>query len=360
MKEWIGKNYKWVIIFAVVAFGIFLRSYEFSDWLHFELDQSRDIKVINLAIEEGPGYLPLLGPRAGGTFLRLGPTFYYLEYLSALVFGDTPAGVAVVVLIFAIASIPLFYYFCRQYFNQKVALFLMAVFTLSFYLIAYSRFAWNPNPIPFFTILIFLSLIKITDSNERRKNIWAYILSVSMAVAFHLHFLFMIAVAVSVAVYLVINRPKLKAKTWAISVVIFLLINSPMIINDIKTGGKNFQEFFSAIVNKSSKKENYLIKKIYRDFNEHSTKYSLILLGNEQFNLTNIKFKKNNWYQPRFVCEDECRKNLPMEVFGMIIFFVLLSGQPFFQLSHQLFSCPVSFCILHTKRRNEHQHCLNY
>ncbi len=321
MKEWIRKNYKWVIIFIIVSFGIFLRTYEFSDWLHFELDQSRDIKVINLAVEEGPGYLPLLGPRAGGTFLRLGPTFYYLEYLSALVFGDTPAGVAVVVLIFSIASIPLFYYFCRQYFNQKVALFLMAVFALSFYLIAYSRFAWNPNPIPFFAILIFLSLIKITDPDEKRKNIWAYILSVSIAVAFHLHFLFMISVTVSVAIYFAINRPKLKAKTWAISVAIFIFINSPMIINDIKTGGKNFQEFFSAIVNKSSKKENYLIKKIYRDFNEHSAKYSLILLGNEQFNLTNIKFKNDIWYQPRFVCENECRKNLPMEILGMIIFF---------------------------------------
>jgi len=322
MKKWVIKNYKWMLIIAIILFGIFLRSYEFSNWLHFELDQSRDAKVIDLAVKEGPGYLPLLGPRAGGTFLRLGPVFYYMEYLSALVFGDTPAGIAMVVLLFAIASIPLFYFLCREYFNQKISLFLTAVFTLSFYLIAYSRFAWNPNTVPFFTILIFLSMIKVSNSDEKRKDIWAYILAASLAMTFQLHFLFMLASGMFFIIFFAISRPKLKIKTWAICAAIFLLINLPMIINDIKTGGKNFQEFFGAVTSKSetSKKNNFLIKKIYRDFSEHSAKYSLILLGNEQLDLTAIKFSENKWYKPKLVCKDECAKNLPMEILGMIIF----------------------------------------
>ena len=52
MRSLFSKNYKFIILLAVLAIGIFLRSYHFADWLHFELDQSRDAKVIDLAIKE--------------------------------------------------------------------------------------------------------------------------------------------------------------------------------------------------------------------------------------------------------------------------------------------------------------------
>ena len=84
------KRYFYIAFLAVLFLGAFLRFYHFADWLHFELDQSRDAKVIDLAIKEGPGALPLLGPKAAGSFLRLGPAFYYFKYLSALAFGNTP------------------------------------------------------------------------------------------------------------------------------------------------------------------------------------------------------------------------------------------------------------------------------
>jgi hypothetical protein len=87
-----------LLIITLVGFG--LRIYRHSDFLHFELDQSRDAMVISEAIEKGPGELPLLGPRAAGTMLRLGPAFYYFEYLSALIFGNTPAAMNALNLIF--------------------------------------------------------------------------------------------------------------------------------------------------------------------------------------------------------------------------------------------------------------------
>ena len=71
----------WFGLALIIALGFFLRSYHFTDWLHFELDQARDARVVDAALEGGPGELPLLGPKAGGTFLRLGPAFYYLQYL---------------------------------------------------------------------------------------------------------------------------------------------------------------------------------------------------------------------------------------------------------------------------------------
>ena len=125
----------------IILAGVFLRSYNFSDWLHFELDQSRDAKVIDLAVENGPGDLPLLGPKAAGSFLRLGPIFYYFGYLSAEIFGNTPDGIAVITLIFSCLTLPLFYLFSRRYFSQKISLFLLAIFSSSIFFILISVFA---------------------------------------------------------------------------------------------------------------------------------------------------------------------------------------------------------------------------
>ena len=101
------KKHKIVIILAIIILvGIFLRTYNLESWLFFQSDQARDLNLVNRAVENGPGWLPLLGPKAGGTYLRLGPVFYYFEYLSALIFGtSSPAIVVFPDLLFSILSI---------------------------------------------------------------------------------------------------------------------------------------------------------------------------------------------------------------------------------------------------------------
>ncbi len=68
------------LLAAIILVGVFLRAYNFSDWLHFELDQARDARVIDEGLKGSFLDLPLLGPKAAGTALRLPPGFYYLEY----------------------------------------------------------------------------------------------------------------------------------------------------------------------------------------------------------------------------------------------------------------------------------------
>src|SRR3989344_3840076 len=142
----------------LVGLGFFLRTYHFSDWLHFELDQARDARVIDTALHGSALDLPLLGPKAGGTFLRLAPGFYYLQYVSTLIFGGDPTGMAMFVLIFSTASIVIFYVFLRRYFGVRLALGLTALFAVSAYFVMYGRFAWNPNMLPFFVLFGFYAL----------------------------------------------------------------------------------------------------------------------------------------------------------------------------------------------------------
>ena len=156
-----------IVPVVILAIGIFLRAYNFSDWLHFELDQSRDAKIVNLAITDGPENLPLLGPKAAGSFLRLGPIFYYFNYLSALVFGNTPEGMAVIIMLFGILAIPAFHFLARRYFSAFISLSLASIFSVSLFLVMYSRFSWNPNALPFFTILLVYALLRAADKEDR-------------------------------------------------------------------------------------------------------------------------------------------------------------------------------------------------
>ncbi|MFH0969344.1 MAG: glycosyltransferase family 39 protein [Patescibacteria group bacterium] len=267
------------ILFLIVALGIFLRSYNFSDWMHFELDQSRDARLISNAYEKGPGELPLLGPRARGSFLRLGPSFYYFEYLSAKVFGNTPPGMAKSVLIFSILSLPLFYLLCRRYFGNKISLISLFIFSISLFMIMYSRFAWNPNPLPFFALLFIYSILRAVDLDDKKKGVWLVVALGSLSIATQMHFLALIAFPAIAASFLLLRRPKIKLRFWMIGVSLAVIFYIPMIINEVKTSGDNGKEFVKVVTERSEGGESSIFKKAVISYLENSNNYFLILSG---------------------------------------------------------------------------------
>lgn len=315
MKNILRKNAKFIIILAIIALGAFLRFYNFADWLHFELDQSRDAKVIDLAVENGPGALPLLGPKAAGSFLRLGPIFYYFKYLSALVFGNTPSGIATIIMIFGILAVPAFYLLIRRYFSKWISISLLLLFSTSLFLIMYSRFSWNPNPLPLFTILTIYSLLRAVDRDERGKGRWLLLASFFLAVVTQLHFLAFVSMPVIASAFLVFKRPRIKLAYWIGSFGIILFLNLPVILNEIKTGGENFYQFKEVAMGKTDKdNERGIIAKLVRDYNEHAANYFLILSGqNTEF----VKLEQN--IKNNLGCDQECKKNLPLEVLALAI-----------------------------------------
>jgi hypothetical protein len=175
MNAWIKKN-KLIFcgLLGIVLVSIFLRVYKFDDWMLFKGDSFRDAILISYAYEDGLKDLPLLGPKAGGTILRTGPVFYYLEYLSTLIFQSTEAPVfAYPVLFFSLLTIPLAFFFLRKFFHLNWALVLTGLFSVSFVLVEYARFAWNPNPAPFFNLLFFYALLEIfEEKNSEKKMRW--------------------------------------------------------------------------------------------------------------------------------------------------------------------------------------------
>ena len=272
MKQIINslKNFKrWelVLILFIIIGGIFLRAYNFSDWARFNDDQVRDALIVDRMVS-GEEF-PLLGPKAGGTHFNLGPAFYYLEYFSALIFGNTPESLAYPVLIFSILAIPLFYLIFKKIFGQNVSLALTAVFASSFFLIKYSRFAWNMNLIPFFVLAFIYLLNKVFEKDNEKKFMPAILLGLTIGIGIQLHTLLLICFPVVFVLFSMLDLLKNKKfDFWKIIFVIIaaLAINSPSIIYEAKTGGENTKAFFKGATSKT-KDESSIREKFSKNLN---------------------------------------------------------------------------------------------
>ena len=234
-----------MLLGVIILVGIFLRTYHFEQWLQFNPDQVRDAMVVGDAIS-GQSPLPLLGTVAGGTFFHLGPMFYYFQYFSALVFGNTPQAMAYPDLFFSILAIGLLFFFLRKYFSDKASLLLTAVMSVSYFAVINSRFAWNPNSIPFFVLLFLYALLEMTNIKNRHSYRWSVLAGVGLGVGVQLHTLLLLIMpfmAIVVLVYLIRKKTIIWKSVWLVFL-LAILLNSPQIFSEVQTKGANTKNFF--------------------------------------------------------------------------------------------------------------------
>ncbi|MDD5083464.1 MAG: glycosyltransferase family 39 protein [Candidatus Moranbacteria bacterium] len=302
----------------ILCLGAFLRLYHVSDWLHFEIDQARDARVIDLAVNDGPGSLPLLGPRAGGTFLRLGPGFYYLEYVSAMVFGNTPGGRVALIALLSIASILVFYAFIRRYLPFRIALGLTLLFSVSAFLVLYGRFSWNPNPLPFFMLFGMYALLRAVDTSDAHRGRWLAGSAFLLGFATHLHFLAFVSLPIIVGAFLLMKRPRFSLKVWLAAIAIVIALYVPMILNETITGGANTQEFLQAVQGKSNKSDHTFAEQLVRNTTNHALGYWLILTGHEESAMGQFASKGN--FDFELTCSDECHTHFASALTALLLF----------------------------------------
>lgn len=264
MNHLIGRYRKvswttWTLAAILIA-GIFVRTFHFHDWLRFNADQSRDAGIVSDVIE-GKAPAPLLGPKAGGTEFRLGSAFYTFQIVSASIFGDRPDAMAYPDLLTSILAIPLLYLFLRLYFERRTALALTAIFALSLYAVKYSRFAWNPNSLPFWTLLFFLALHRLTLLAGKTEKFWGVLLGFALGIGVQLHTLTLIILpmmTVGVFGYLAYFRRQGIGKVFLIVSAVALVLNIGQITSEFRTGGENISAFFSGVGKKQEKGSGFM------------------------------------------------------------------------------------------------------
>lgn len=297
-------------LFGVMLIGFALRYVHFEEWLYFKLDQSRDAMLISTAVEKGPAYLPLLGQRVGAIdlddgLLRVGPLYYYFQYLSGVLFHSVEPWVfAYPDLFFGVAAIPLLFLFARLFFPVATSLLIASLLAFSFLGVQYSRFAWNPNPLPFFLLLAFYGMLRfLYEPKGKRKYFFLILWALGFGVSVQLHFFGMMSLFGISGIFLfwhcglwrkdVVRRVFSRVvlfpllKYVGVAALVLLVLSAPIIANDIIRSGENTRNFFEAMTKKQDSKP--LVESVGKAWSENGDYFCLLTFaacttGNEKQN----------------------------------------------------------------------------
>ncbi len=250
------KNRTVLILAAILVIGAIFKLADFSDLVRFNADQVRDVRIVESMVNEGE--FPLLGPKAGGTTFKLGPAFYYLEYFSASLFGATPEGIALIFPLLSIASVALLFFLFRRFFPVPLALGLTLLYATAFYFTKYSRFAWNPNAIPFLFIAFLILLLISMETTGKRLLITYGLIGLTMGIGMQLHttlLLLMPALFLAVHIRSAIEKNNYRWQEFALATMLALFCHVPFFLSDLQNGGANIRSFFAGMTTKTEENQ---------------------------------------------------------------------------------------------------------
>lgn len=237
---------KYLVLLCLILFAAsFVRLYDLGNSI-FEGHILRDVTIAE-NIADGKE-LRLSGATAeielNSQQQTLGPLYYYLLALPLFFLKDSvknPLYMTAVVAIFNILSIILAYKFCSEFFNRRIGLIAAALFALNPWAVIYSRFITNPNFLPFFVILFFYALFKISVKGENRFILLAVF---SMAAMLHLHLsaLFLLPVAGSILLF---SKIKINLKQALAITVVLLIMFMPIVYYNLTDNNISAQNFLS-------------------------------------------------------------------------------------------------------------------
>ncbi len=259
-----SKQALWCVVIVVFALAVFLRTYRFHDWLHFGNDQARDAALVENVVKNNASW-PQLGSSMGNTGFLLGPFYYYFQIISVKLFGIGPDKLAYPDLLFNLLSIPLLYFFLKRYFNKGIALSLTGLYGVSYYAIEYSRFAWNPNPIPFFVILFLWALWEFLLDLEKTRWVWVIALGIALGIGSQLHAILLLTMfgTLGPAFLFSLRKSRKTASRWAVVFLIVLVANTGQIIHEYQHDYENTKIFLNSFSDKSDNGGN---KRFIRNF----------------------------------------------------------------------------------------------
>jgi len=257
LKKFLKKN--WLIILILFLAAV-LRLYKISDYAEFLGDQGRDVLIVRDFLKHGD--LFFIGPQTSVGNMYLGPFYYYLIAPSLLLANFNPLGPAIFIALVSITTVWLIYFVGKKYFNPTTALIASFLYAISPVAVKYGTFSWNPNIMPFFSLLFIYLMIE-------KKYPWA---ALAFAMCLNSHYLALILLPVAGVIWLKNYQPKLLKPTF-IAIFLFLLTLIPQILFDIKHQGQNFNSlktFFTqreTTVNLKAYKSIPLIPQLFNQIN---------------------------------------------------------------------------------------------
>lgn len=228
---------------TIFLLGAFLRFYKLGEYATFLGDQGRDAIIIKkiLTLE----HLPAIGAPTSVGQVYLGPFYYYFIAPWLLIFSYQPVGLAFGVAFFSSLYILINYFIIKEFFNKKTAIISSFLIASSAVLIESSRFSWNPNLLPVFSLLALYFSIK---SYEKFKLFYFVLAGTFLSFSTQLHYLaifIFVPLLIFAFLKMIENKKQLKVILFGNLLIFlsFLFFSLPLLIFDVRHKFLNTQNF---------------------------------------------------------------------------------------------------------------------
>lgn len=232
--RFVKKYWSTILLILILAVGAYLRLYMIRNYMTFLGDEGRDVLIVKRMIVDHK--FTLLGPTAsvGGFFL--GPIYYYFMVPFLWMSHLDPVGPAIMVALFGIATIYLVFKVGKDFFNPLAGLIAASCYACSPLVIAYSRSSWNPNVVPFFSILLVYFLWRLATGGHKLDAFW---IGISLGIGIQLHYLFLFLFVFVAVWYLIYSRSIDFWGSVAKTFIGFLVGVSPFLAFELRHGFAN-------------------------------------------------------------------------------------------------------------------------
>jgi 4-amino-4-deoxy-L-arabinose transferase-like glycosyltransferase len=254
---WVQKNkIECLLLVSILLLGGFFRLYKIGEYMTFLGDEGRDAIVVRRLITDLDPIL--VGPGTSIGNMYLGPLYYYLIAPFLLLFNLSPLGPSVLIALIGIVTIFFVWFVVREWFPSKEnqvnvgSLVAALLYSVSPVVIKFSKSSWNPNVMPFFSLLAVYSIWKIYIGKSRS---WFLVLAISIAFILNSHYLGLLLLPVIGLFWFLryleernTKKEKSYLKSTLLAVLMFLFLMSPLLIFDARHEWRNtiaLKEFFT-------------------------------------------------------------------------------------------------------------------
>lgn len=237
------KDKYFICVLILFLIGAFLRFYRLEEFVTFLGDQGRDAVILKRIITLE--HLTAIGAPTSVGQVYLGPFYYYFIAPWLLIFRFEPIGLAFGVAFISSLYLLLNYFIIKDLFNKKIALISTFLISFSFIIIDFSRFSWNPNILPIFSLLtVYFS----TKAFKTLKLSFFLLAGAFLSFSIQLHYLALFSILPLIAILLIkfyeekkrIGKLFYKSLSLLMS---FFVFSSPLLIFDLRHNFLNFRNF---------------------------------------------------------------------------------------------------------------------
>lgn len=229
--NWIKKNKIefWGLVF-ILGIATLFRFYKINEVFYFVGDAGRDAQVAYKIIFDHK--LTLIGPKTSVGGFYLGPFYFYLITIPLFVFSMNPLGLGYLASFLGVVAVFLAFLLGKILFNGKTGLIIAFLYATSSIVVSYSRTAWNPSPIPIFTLLLII-FTYLYEKTQKSLYLWFLGFVFGIGVQLHYNFIFL---APPAGIYLLFTSKNIRKtiKNFFVAAILFILANFPLVLFELR------------------------------------------------------------------------------------------------------------------------------